>query len=110
MRMRLTNTPAVGFLAALLMALIAVSCSGDSTSATENRAFSMGFSPWLYDATVEAQDWVYGKLASEGDIISHHMEEGVPWPESYAGSAFSTSYQNFKPPTWGFLPGKGSIK
>jgi len=54
----------------------------------------MGFSPWPYDATVEAVNWVYGKLAAEGDVVSHHMEEGVPWPESYSGAPFSESYRN----------------
>ncbi len=66
-----------------------ISCADGVSS---GRPFLMGFSPWLYDATVEAQDWVYGRLSSEGDIISHHMEEGVPWPESYSGAAFSASF------------------
>jgi hypothetical protein len=72
-----------------LMFLHAVSCNDDGG----RRAFNMGFSPWLYDATLEAQDWVYGKLSSEGDIISHHMEEGVPWSEAYSGAEFSTEYR-----------------
>lgn len=92
--MRHTINRAGGIVAALLLALITLACSGDDESVSEKRAFAMGFSPWLYEATLEAQDWVYGKLASEGDIISHHMEEGVPWPESYSGSAFSASYQS----------------
>ncbi|XYI02367.1 hypothetical protein ACMHYB_22470 [Sorangium sp. So ce1128] len=45
----------------------------------------MGFGPWQYDATLGARDWVYERLAAEGDIISHHLEEGVPWPEMLAG-------------------------
>jgi hypothetical protein len=56
------------------------------------RSFSMGFSPWLYDATLQAQDWTYAAIQSDGDMISHHMEEGVPWPEAYAGTAFSASF------------------
>ncbi len=53
----------------------------------------MGFSPWQYDGTLEAMDWTYDRIAVEGDIISHHMEEGVPWPEAYSGAAFPASFQ-----------------
>lgn len=53
----------------------------------------MGFSPWMYDATYEAQDWTYARVAAEGDVISHHLEEGVPWPEAYKGSAFPAGFQ-----------------
>ena len=56
------------------------------------RSFYMGFTPWPYEATVEAVDWVYDKITSEGDIISHHMEQGVPWPEAYAGDPFPQSF------------------
>jgi len=72
----------------LLIALfLCISCSN-------TRSFRMGFSPWPYDATLEALDWVYTHLANEGDIISQHMEEGVPWPEAYSGASFSVSFQN----------------
>jgi hypothetical protein len=52
----------------------------------------MGFSPWLYDATNEAQDWTWSKLNAGGDIISNHLEEGVPWQAMYDGQDFSGSY------------------
>jgi hypothetical protein len=52
----------------------------------------MGFTPWLYDATFEAQDWVYARIGAEGDVVSQHLEEGVPWPEMLAGADFTGSY------------------
>ncbi len=58
-----------------------------------SRPYYMGFSPWQYDSTFEALDWTYARIAAEGDIISHHMEEGVPWPEAYSGAAFPASFQ-----------------
>jgi len=37
-------------------------------------------------------DWTYGHLASDGDMISEHLEEGVPWPEMLAGDDFTGTY------------------
>lgn len=52
----------------------------------------MGFSPWLYDNTIEAQSWVYKNINQYGDIISEHLEEGVPWPEAYNNEPFNANY------------------
>ena len=65
--------------------------SGDGTALT--RTFQMGFTPWLYDATLGARSWTYEHILTHGDIISEHMEEGVPWPEALDGLPFSESYQ-----------------
>ncbi len=60
----------------------------------ETRSFLMGFTPWPYDATLEAVDWTYERINLNGDIVSHHMEEGVPWPEAAAGSAFAQEFRD----------------
>lgn len=57
------------------------------------RPFYMGFSPWMYEASFAAQEWTYNRIAADGDIISHHLEEGVPWPEAYDGLDFPPSFQ-----------------
>jgi hypothetical protein len=59
-----------------------------------SRNFHMGFTPWPYDATQQAVDWTYTTIFSEGDIISHHMEEGVPWQESYEHTEFPKEFMN----------------
>lgn len=59
-----------------------------------SRPFNMGFSPWPYDATQSAVDWVYSSIRNDGDIISQHIEEGVPWPEAYSSSSFDTAFVN----------------
>jgi hypothetical protein len=46
-----------------------------------SRSFYMGFTPWPYDLTLEAVSWVYSNIMGKGDIVSHHMDEGVPWVE-----------------------------
>jgi len=66
--------------------------TGSRNCYSQTRPFLMGFSPWPYAATIEAVNWVYDKIASEGDIISHHIEQGVPWPEAYSGQPFPQSF------------------
>lgn len=62
------------------------------TPSTPQRASHLGFSPWPYDATTTAVDWTWSTLRAEGDIVSQHLEEGVPWPEAAANLPFPASY------------------
>ena len=48
----------------------------------------MGFTPFPYDITPEAVDFVYNKLVTDADIISHHFDDGVPWNEALNGDVF----------------------
>lgn len=57
---------------------------GTPTLPTNTRSFHMGFTPWLYDATQEASDWTWNKINQHGDMISQHVEEGVPWIEMFS--------------------------
>lgn len=80
---------------ALFLALLAIpACGGGGGKGAPppTRAYGMAFSPWLYDATFEAQDWVYSKINAEGDVLSHHLEEGVPWQAMHDGLEFSGTY------------------
>lgn len=54
------------------------------------RSFWMGFSPWPWDATEAAIDWTWATLRAEADLVSHHFEEGVPWPQ--AAASVNTPY------------------
>jgi len=53
---------------------------------TDARSFRMGFTPWPYAATVEAVQDVYAKLTDHGDMISHHLDGGIPWEEVLTGA------------------------
>jgi len=55
----------------------------NKASAEVTRSFSMGFTPWLFDQSQEAIDETYEYINGHSDIISHHIEEGVPWTEAY---------------------------
>lgn len=76
----------------LVVSIVLLVSSCNHNKNTQYRSFYMGFSPWPYDNTTQAVDWVYSEVTTEGDIISHHLEEGVPWPEAYADTSFSQSY------------------
>lgn len=76
-----------------LLLAVALGCGdGGGGDSGTTRTFRMGFSPWLCDATVEAQNWTWAKLNAEGDIVSNHLEEGVPWQAMFDGQDFSGSY------------------
>lgn len=68
--------------------------TGDwTTGGPATRGFRLGFSPWPWDATVEAVEWTWDNIVAHGDLVSMHLEEGVPWPEALAGAPFPASYQ-----------------
>ncbi len=46
----------------------------------------MGFTPWPSDATLGAIDLAYTQIAAHGDLIAHHLDGGIPWPEALAGT------------------------
>lgn len=66
-------------MAALLLAL----------PASAQRPYYMGFSPWPPDFTPEAVQSAYRFIAEHGDIIAHHFDAGIPWPEALENREFS---------------------
>jgi len=66
----------------------------DPAQQVQTRSFYMGFNPWPYDLTTPALSWTYETINGIGDIVDHHLEEGVPWPEAYSGQPFSATFVN----------------
>ena len=66
----------------LLMIKLLISLNCVAANAADERMFYMGFTPWLYDFSVEAIDSTYSYINSHSDVIAHHLEEGVPWTEA----------------------------
>ena len=64
----------------ILAAIILLSCNKDDQQDT--RSFYMGFTPFPYEISVEAANYVYSKLETDADIINHHFDNGVPWTEA----------------------------
>ena len=93
--MRLLNL----FVLALSVATT-VACGGGGSNAGEppnpppvTRAFDMGFTPWPYDDTVTAVNFVYTEIAARGDFIAHHMDAGVPWQAALDGTAYDPAVE-----------------
>jgi hypothetical protein len=42
----------------------------------------MGFTPFPYEISLDAANYVYTKLETESDIVNHHFDNGVPWMEA----------------------------
>jgi hypothetical protein len=46
-----------------------------------HRAFRMGFTSWPYAASIAAVQGTYVFIGANGDLLTEHLEEGVPWAE-----------------------------
>lgn len=55
--------------------------SGGGTTG-DSRSFQLGFTPWPYEATTTAIDNVYSAIQLNGDIVAHHLQDGVPWVDA----------------------------
>lgn len=74
------------------------SSSGSSGTAPppapiETRSFELGFTPWPYDATATAVNFVFSEVALRGDFIAHHLDAGVPWEEALNGLPYSAELE-----------------
>lgn len=65
--------------------------SASGVSKDLRRSFFMGFTPWPWDNTWEALTSTYDYINNNSDIISMHLEEGVPWKEAYNNIEFSSN-------------------
>ena len=96
MYVRASKLLSVVALAGLLQA-----CGGSSDTATQppppapadTRSFELGFTPWPYDATATAVNFVYSEVALRGDFIAHHLDAGVPWDEALNGLAYAAELE-----------------
>jgi hypothetical protein len=53
------------------------------------RSFHLAMTPFAYDVTAASQAATYDTLAAHCDMIAHHFDWGVPWPEAYANGAYA---------------------
>ncbi|MCK5126421.1 MAG: hypothetical protein KAR42_09210 [candidate division Zixibacteria bacterium] len=83
----------INFSFSVLIILLLSSC-GDDSSPTEppppgqTRSYYLGFTPLPHAVNIQALEYVYSKLETDADIISHHLDDGVPWPEALHGDSF----------------------
>ena len=46
------------------------------------RSFYMGMTPHPHDYTQEGVEEAYKILEKHTDMIAHHFDDGIPWPEA----------------------------
>ncbi len=94
----------LGLTALIVMAVLLSGCSNEEVatptikseepidlSSSESRSFYMGMTPWPYDFTAEAQQYTYETIGAHTDLVAHHFDEGIPWPEALAGEPYHPS-------------------
>lgn len=64
------------------------STTGNETDDEVTRSFELGFTPWPYDATIEAVNFVYSEAIIQGDFIAHHLDGGIPWNEALNNTGY----------------------
>ncbi|MFQ5610487.1 MAG: hypothetical protein ACE5F8_09510, partial [Woeseiaceae bacterium] len=87
-------------LISVLLAAAVAGCGGSSSPPVSpppppvvTRAFDMGFTPWPYDATVMAVNFVYSEISMRGEFIAHHIDGGIPWQESLDQSPYDPAVE-----------------
>ncbi len=90
----------LSLIALSVLALLVQACGGGGNSGsppqippTETRSFELGFTPWPYDATTTAVNFVYTETAARGDFIAHHLDEGIPWEEALTGMPYAAEVE-----------------
>ncbi|BBA32739.1 hypothetical conserved protein [Methylocaldum marinum] len=79
--------PKVSTRCVALVFLLFLTQSG-ATGAGQTRPFYMGFTPWPWNSSTSAVVDTYNFINNHADLISHHIEEGVPWVEAVEGKPF----------------------
>jgi hypothetical protein len=57
------------------------------------RPFHMGFTTWPYGASDEARHETYAMVKQHGDLMGFHLDNGIPWPEALAGTAYHPNFE-----------------
>lgn len=60
----------------------------------DTRSFHLGFTPFPYAISLEAVLFTYRTIAEDADLIVHHFDSGVPWPEALAGEPYQDHLRN----------------
>jgi len=76
----------------------------DGRECDSRREFRLGFTPFppdrpdpYFDALLET----YDRIRAHGDLIAHHFDDGIPWPEAAAGGGFESYHPNLQA-DWNF--------
>ncbi|MFN7965969.1 MAG: hypothetical protein U0V87_09825 [Acidobacteriota bacterium] len=68
----------------LMVAILATA----PTALAAPRWFRVSITPFAYDISDESQLDTYARVNARQDMETHHVDDGVPWPEAYAGTPY----------------------
>jgi hypothetical protein len=74
--------------ALLVLVVPADLVGGTDRAGIKQRSFHLGFTPFAYDLTLAAVGTTYSLTGGNSDIVAHHLDGGVPWPEALAGDPY----------------------
>lgn len=72
---------------------ISVSWLGCTSNPPAPKQYPIGFTPFPYSTTslTEVMDFVYGKIKTDGNLVAHHFDDGLPWAEALADAPFPST-------------------
>lgn len=73
----------------IVLFTLALPVAAQDADPASGRPFELGFTPFPYDISFEAVTWVYQTLPTDADLMVHHFDNGIPWPEALAGTPYS---------------------
>ncbi|GEM_PF-632517 len=76
------------------VAVLLLLAAGPARAGDGERWFRMGFTPFNYDITDEAQQEVYDLVNPRQDVIAHQVDGGVPWVELEAGEPYQQDVED----------------
>lgn len=79
-----------------LFVVFALLISNSFSYAHEQKQYKpyIGFTPWPYDLTLDAVNKTYKFISNNSNIISHHLDGGVPWNEALSNNKFPKHLRN----------------
>ncbi|HVE41641.1 MAG TPA: hypothetical protein VNM14_17245 [Planctomycetota bacterium] len=80
----------------LALSLLIPACGGGGgdPAPVETRSFAMGFTPFPYARTLQAVQDTWAVIGSDGDLVTFHFDDGVPWQPADEQTAYPTDYLN----------------
>jgi hypothetical protein len=79
--------------------------TGTVAQAQTSRPFSLGFTDYAYAFSQRSADWIWDTIARDGDLVTLHEEDAVPWPE-----ALAQRYDLYHPSYMTYLIGRANYR
>lgn len=61
---------------------------------SDDRRFLLGFTPFPYTTMADGPEAAWEIIENNADIVAHHFDNGIPWPEALAGGDHTTYHPN----------------